>query len=539
MAKAFRWQKRGHQTANLAYLLLGGLLFRSICAYLLSPGFDEAYYYLYSRHLHWSYFDHPLLVAFSTRLGWQLTGLISPFTIRIGALLLYTGSLGWLYLTAKRLFDQQVGLLAVAIATVTPLFTVGFGLLTSPENPLIFFWTATLYLATLEFFPNQGDRAAVYRPSWRIAGLGVLLGLTCLGKYHGFVLGLGLVGFCLSQAAYRKALTSPWTLAALVLFVATLFPLWFWNLQHDWISFQFQLSMRFETSEASGYSLLSLLGVLLMELGYLFPTIGWPLWGVAGRSLWQQRQRFSPKPSVEIWQLDKKALILWVSLPIMLGFTLLGGAQPILPGWPAPGFWGITILLAEEASHWRGHTLRRWLVGTGLSGASLLLLVSLHVNLGIFQQPSQYALLGGFVPPPQDPTTALIDPRSLHQAFAASPELTAALKNTDFVFTNDLFLAGYIDMAIRPLTSVPVTVFSPDPRGFAFWYDPAQWLGKTALYLTSDQFYQQPEILAAYRPYFAGIEETATIALRRGGTVTKTFHAFTAKTMIRPYVYPY
>lgn len=523
---------------TLPGLLLGGLLFRGLCAYLLFPGFDEAYYYVYSRHLSWSYFDHPVLVALSARLGWQLTGVISPFTLRLGALLLYTGSLWLLYLSAKRLFDPRVGRLALAIATVTPLFTVGFGILTSPENPLIFFWTATLYLAAAEFFPTAGDGAALYRPSWRIAGIGILLGLTCLGKYHGFVLGLGLVGFCV-QAPYRRALSSPWLLAALILFGLTLFPLWFWNLQHNWISFQFQLSMRFEDAEPSRYSLLNLLGVFLMEIGYLFPTVGLPLWWIAGRSLWQQRQQLGPLPAAKRALLDKKAFLLWVSLPVMLGFTLLGGSQPILPGWPAPGFWGLTILLAEWASQRQALMLRRWLIGTGLCVSTLMLLVSLHVALGIFQKPGQYALLGGFLAPQQDPTTELLDPRSLHQAFKSSPALIAALKNTDFIFTDNLFLAGYIDMAVRPLTQVPVTVFSQDPRGFAFWYSPDQWVGKTALYITSSSFSQQPESLKTFRAYFASVEKIDAVSIRRGGTVTETFNLFVAKQLVQPYFYPY
>jgi len=36
--------------------------------FLALPGFDEAYYYLYSLHLDWSYFDHPVLVALTTAL---------------------------------------------------------------------------------------------------------------------------------------------------------------------------------------------------------------------------------------------------------------------------------------------------------------------------------------------------------------------------------------------------------------------------------------------------------------------------------------
>jgi len=34
--------------------------------------------------------------------------------------------------------------------------------------------------------------------------LGILVGLACLGKYHGFALGLGLIGFCLTGPRHRS-----------------------------------------------------------------------------------------------------------------------------------------------------------------------------------------------------------------------------------------------------------------------------------------------------------------------------------------------
>lgn len=65
-------------------LLVGGLLFRSAIAFWLYPTFDEAYYYLYTLHLDWSYFDHPVFVALTTGFGPWLTGVVSQFTIRLG-----------------------------------------------------------------------------------------------------------------------------------------------------------------------------------------------------------------------------------------------------------------------------------------------------------------------------------------------------------------------------------------------------------------------------------------------------------------------
>lgn len=536
---------------GLLALLLGGLLYRTIVALWLFPGFDEAYYYLYSRYLSLSYFDHPPMVALTTGLGWWLTGVISPFTVRLGALVLYCLSLGLLYLAATRLFSAAVGQMTVAIVTLIPLFTIGFGILTSPDNGLILFWSATLLVAAWEFFPHDSPledseaMRATYVPTWRIVLLGLTVALAGLSKYHGFVLGISLVGFCAAYRPYRAALRSPWTLLALVVFILTLFPLWYWNSQNDWISFRFQLGMRFDGNTApSGFSLGQMVGYWLLSIVYLFPLFGFPLWWVAARQSAKQAM-FWRSPNLGSGAAQdyyKQGLVLWLSLPIMLLFTLLGGKQQILPAWPAPGYWGMAILLAAQVLVWqrdRPRLIRRWLWGSGLFLGSLSLVALLHLKLGVLQKPSTYALFGGLLPVEQDGSTELIDTSQLKRQFASNPEIQTALDEVGFVFTNEYYLGGYFAMAIHPLVDLPVTAFSQDPRGFAYWFNPQEWVGQDALYITLNRFAQNDEIVESYRPLFNSIEPLTTVPLRRGGEVTETIHLYRANNLRRAYEYPY
>ena len=541
-------------------LLLGGLLFRIIVAIWLPPGFDEAYYYMYSQHLDWSYFDHPALVALTTGLGTWLTGEVSPFTIRWGALLLHTVSLWLLYLTSARLFNNQVAKLTLAIATIIPIFQFAFGILTLPDCPLIFFWSASLYCAATEFFPHQvisRNAKNYYQPSYRLAILGVLIGLACLGKYHGFVLGLSLVGFCLTSPPHRRALASPWTFLGLALFIWTLFPLWFWNIKHDWISFTFQLSARFEPApgeiKANGYSLLGVLIAFLSGIGYLFPTMGFPLWWVSFKALFVRKkevvnrkkiQRLKEKYSEKYldnksnYQQQKQWLILCLSLPLTLGFTLLGGKEAILPTWSMPGFWSLTLLLGLKAATWQQQSQRRvkrWLRGTAIFLVSLTLFALLHMNLGTLQTPSQYAIFGGLIAPKNDPSRELIDIKQLRQAVINSPLLTEALSNSSFIFTNAYYLSGYVGMALSPITSIPITCFGNDIRGFAFWSQPKQWLGKDGLYITLERFHTMPGISDDFSNYFQEFEVITTIPLQRGGAVTDTFYVYRARNFLKLY----
>ncbi|WP_293113580.1 glycosyltransferase family 39 protein [Moorena sp. SIO4G3] len=552
--------------------LLGGLLFRCIIAFWLYPGIDEAYYYVYSLHLDWSYFDHPVLVALTTGFGTWITGEVSQFTIRLGSLILYTGSLLLLYLTSTHLFNTKAARLTLAIATIIPIFKIGFGVLTLPDSPLIFFWSASLLCAAYEFFPVRAKHSrkklssklstkpnslysntphpnphtltpisGSYRPSYRLALLGILVGLACLGKYHGFVLGLGLVGFCLTSPRHRCALLSPWAWLGLILFIITIFPIWYWNIQHDWISFTFHLSTRFQPEPEvpqPGYNWLNVLVIVLSGIAYLFPTMALPMWWVSLRSLLAQFTGYSKTSTLE------SRLILWVSLPLVVGFTLLAGYHQILPTWPMPGFWGITLLLGQQAQQWQmrsplgGHFVpsrrwvNRWLKSSAIAIASLLLFVLLHITTGTLQKSGHYALLGGFVSPKDDPSTELIDIQQLRQGFAESPVLSEALQKSSFVFSNGYYISGIVAMAISPLTSTPITCLGEDMRGFMVWFQPEQWLGKDGLYVTLERF---QELTDSYRAYFQDMQEIGTVPIRRAGAVTEVFHVYWAHQMVKPY----
>lgn len=86
----------------VVFILVLGLIIRIIIALFLFPGYDEAYYFLYSKNLDWSYFDHPIFVALTTGIGVWLTGEVNQFTIRIGTLIISTVSFYLLYVTGKK-----------------------------------------------------------------------------------------------------------------------------------------------------------------------------------------------------------------------------------------------------------------------------------------------------------------------------------------------------------------------------------------------------------------------------------------------------
>jgi 4-amino-4-deoxy-L-arabinose transferase-like glycosyltransferase len=527
-----------HHTAII--ILLAGFLVRLVIAIWLNPGFDEAYYYLYTLHPDWSYFDHPPLVAFTTGIGVWLTGQVSQFTIRIGTLLLYTGSLIFLYLAALRLYTLQIAINTLAIASAIPIFQIAFGTLNTPDTPLLFFWAISLWLATQEFFDYR-----VYRPSFRLTLICLTVGLACLGKYHGFILGSGLIGFCLFSPNYRRALTSRWFFIGIPIFLLTISPVLYWNITHNWASFRFQSE---RVIPNSGYQIDRVAIVLLVEMLYLFPTFGLPLLWAVVRSTVQQLRHFNwqqyqtSRAARTDWDLEKRSLLLWLSLPLILGFTLVSGYQQILPAWKMPGYWSATVLFAERLAVSRRYAHARipsrWFFGS-IGVILLLLAIGLsHITLGTFQIPSKLSIYG-LLPIKTDNSTQLFDIQQLRQGFISNSKLNSALKQADFVFTNRYYLGGQIGIAIEPIFHKPLTCFDADLRGFAFWSKPQQWVGKNAIYLGSKTFEVDLDAKNRYPSYFKSLTKLGEIPIRRGGEIVETFSVYQAQTMLKPFPRPY
>lgn len=516
-----------HRTALI--ILLVGFLVRLFISFWLNPGADEAYFYLYSLHPDWSYFDHPPLVGLTTGIGVWLTGHVSQFTIRIGTLLLYTGSLLFLYLAALRLYPLQIAINTLAIASAIPIFQIGFGILTTPDTPLLFFWSLSLWLATQEFFDHRA-----YYPSFRLTLLCFTVGLACLGRYHGFVLGLSLISFCFFSYNYRKALTSKWFLVGIPIFLLTISPILYWNISHNWALFRGQ-------SGQSTYQLDRLVGRLSIDLLYLFPTFGLPLlWAII--RTWIEQIRSRNHAFKNEWDLAKRGLILWLSVPTILGFTLMSSGQNILPAAQMIGYWSATILLAERVSiERRNSAVRipyRWFFG---SLAIIIILSSIalvHVNLGIFQPSAKPSILG-FLPIKADPSTQMFDLQQLRQEFITNSKLNLALKKADFVFTNRYYLGGQIGMAIEPVFHKPITCFDPDLRSFAFWSKPQQWVGKNAVYLGLKSSDVDLDAKSRYPSYFQKLTKLGDIPIHRGGKIVQTFSVYQAQTMLKPFPRPY
>ena len=78
------------------YFLLFWLLINGVQIAFTELSSDEGYYWFYSSHLQWGYYDHPPMVALLIRIGHSLFG--GEFGVRIFNLLFVTGAIYFFFL---------------------------------------------------------------------------------------------------------------------------------------------------------------------------------------------------------------------------------------------------------------------------------------------------------------------------------------------------------------------------------------------------------------------------------------------------------
>lgn len=187
---------------------------------------DEAYYWYFSQHLDWGYFDHPPMVALLVRLSSWLPGLLG---IRFFSTLLQPLYL-WLFWRLMRSADasRSDAVLYLLLCFAQPLLQL-YGFLAVPDAPLMAS-TALFLWAFRRFYRNNS------LPSALLLGLSVaLLGYS---KYHG-----ALVVALVVLANPRLLLRPRLYLAALTALVLML-PHFWWQYTHDWVSLRYHLMGR-------------------------------------------------------------------------------------------------------------------------------------------------------------------------------------------------------------------------------------------------------------------------------------------------------
>ena len=185
---------------------------------------DEAYYWLWSKHLAASYRDKGPAVAWVIALGTKMFG-NTVFGIRFFAVIFSTGTGALIFVLARRLYDDRVALWCLLLASVIPMMAVGSILMTI-DTLSVFFWA----LALVIFW-----RALHHDRMMDWFWLGLAIGAGSLAKFtNGVQLGC-IVFFLLWSKEHRRLLFS-WKMFMLcAAFSLSITPILWWNMQTGWV----------------------------------------------------------------------------------------------------------------------------------------------------------------------------------------------------------------------------------------------------------------------------------------------------------------
>jgi 4-amino-4-deoxy-L-arabinose transferase-like glycosyltransferase len=212
-----------------AYLIIALLAVFSLVynAFLPLHG-DEAYYWVWSHHLQGGYYDHPPMIAYMIALSNLISE--SEWGVRLVNVVSMSIAALYLYRLAALLKDEETALTAVSIFASIVLVHAGFTL-TTPDSPLILFWTLSLFYGYRALFIGE-------RTDFLLTGL--FVGAMMLSKYSAILFVVAVLLFVLLKR--RKLLFGADLWLAVIAASAVVSPLLWWNYQHDWISFAFQLA---------------------------------------------------------------------------------------------------------------------------------------------------------------------------------------------------------------------------------------------------------------------------------------------------------
>ncbi|SDU09091.1 Dolichyl-phosphate-mannose-protein mannosyltransferase [Verrucomicrobium sp. GAS474] len=188
---------------------------------------DEAYYWLWSKHLAASYFSKGPGIGWTIALGTSIAG-DTVLGVRWISVLL-AALTGWqIFRLADRFYGPKVALWTMLATAAIPLFAVGAFLMTiDPLSVFFWVWAGNLFLDALE-----GGNLR----HWALSGLAVGLGF--LAKYINLIELLGFLGYGLATSipAHRKAVFGRGGLLLLGVTLLCTLPVLWWNQQHGWIT---------------------------------------------------------------------------------------------------------------------------------------------------------------------------------------------------------------------------------------------------------------------------------------------------------------
>ena len=388
------------RTALWLVAVLIGL--RLVMAAVLPLSADEAYYWLWSKHLAAGYYDHPPAIAFVIRFGTLLLG-DSELGVRLGGVLLSILATWFVWRTGQLILkDDRRARLAALLFNLTLM--IGVEMLAATPDTLSVSATAgfLFFLAKVE---DTGDGR------WWL-GVGLKGGLGLLAKYSGLFVGLGALVWLLARPRARAFLKTPWPWAGALLALVIFLPNLWWQSNHHWMTFVFQFG-RVTGGHLTGRYLLEFVGA---QLGLATPFIlVLMIWG--GMRAGHRH--------------DPRFLLLCLILPALVYFLIHTLHDRVQGNWPCFLYPMLAILAADAFGHDEERWVSRWVSRLAMPVAALVLVAAyLQASTGLLPLKGDplARLLGTGMRETAGQIALLKDQKGASAILASDYEMTAWLR---------------------------------------------------------------------------------------------------------------
>ena len=366
------------QWVRLGYLFIAVMLVVRV-AYIASGTIqlskDEAYQWLWSKHLALSYYSKPPLIAWLQWTGTHLWG-DTELGVRFFSPVCAT-VIAWLVL---RFMAAQVNgraaFVLVLMLSATPLMALGSILMTI-DPPLVLFWTAAMIAGWRAVQPHGRTRDWVWAGLWM--GLGFLSKYLALGQWLSFLLFMAL------WPPARRHLAKPGPYLALLVNLACTLPVVIWNAQHHWVT----VSHLEDRAHMTGSWHLTT-RFFADFTGAMFGLMN-PIFFVA--VIWACVQVWRKRQAHPFW-----LYLFLMGVPVFVGHWLFSFKERVLPNWVATSVVPLfALLVAYGDARWRAGVgaVKRWLIA-GLA-LGLPVVVLMHESNWIAK------IIGRPLPPRADP----------------------------------------------------------------------------------------------------------------------------------------
>ena len=468
---------------------------------------DEAHYWIYSKFLDFSYFDHPPLIGYIIKASTLIFG-NTEFAVRFPTLLIFFFAIWIFFICVKKLYNERTAFVGVLLLNVLPVFSFLGSVIAVPDSPLALFWLLSLLIFIIIIETNN-------KKYWYL--LGITTGFAMLSKYNGVLIPFSVFLFLIFSPKHRFWFKNKEPYFGLILSAVIFLPVIIWNIENSWASFGFQLKHGFGHSLPK-FSLTFFGRSIGAQAGYISPLL-FLMFIIA--AFLCVKETYKKK--------DRTTLIIsCFSLPALLLFNAIATFNEILPHWPAMGYLVLSIYVAHLIlKFWHVKWFKFYPYAAWGLALLMIIIVPLHVLYGIvpvekFMPKDKLEKIEHGIPESEriDLTNEVYGWKEVGNEIRRIVN-SYSKEERPFIFTHKSYLASELSACVPELR---VFCISDKINAYDFWQrDLKKLKNKNGLYICNDYFFSEPKKRYG-SDVFSSYTEIEEFPIYRNGKKIKNFY---------------